>query len=107
MIGTPELLHGVERANSPERKAARKELVDKFLAQIVAIDFDLSVARRHAALRASLERSGTIIGPYDLLIAATALDHNHRLVTLNKTEFQQVPSLDLVETVPFMESSIL
>jgi tRNA(fMet)-specific endonuclease VapC len=44
-------------------------------------------------LRASLEASGTVIGPYDLLIAAQALRTDATLVTANTSEFARVPGL--------------
>jgi tRNA(fMet)-specific endonuclease VapC len=44
-------------------------------------------------LRAELERAGTPIGPYDLLIAAQALRSGSTLVTANVREFRRVPGL--------------
>jgi tRNA(fMet)-specific endonuclease VapC len=44
-------------------------------------------------LRARLEASGTMIGPYDLLIAAQALRTGTTLVTANTSEFARVPGL--------------
>jgi predicted nucleic acid-binding protein len=72
-ISAAELLHGVERA-TPSRKLARSATVEGFLDALEVIDYDLSVARRHAALWAVLAKSGKMIGPYDMLIAATALE---------------------------------
>jgi tRNA(fMet)-specific endonuclease VapC len=40
-----------------------------------------------------LERAGTPIGPYDLLIAAQALRSGSTLVTANVREFRRVPGL--------------
>jgi tRNA(fMet)-specific endonuclease VapC len=51
-------------------------------------------AANHAAeLRSTLAEQGKQIGPYDLLIAATALEHGATLVTNNTREFARVPSL--------------
>ena len=44
-------------------------------------------------MRAVLEAAGTPIGPYDTLIAATALRHQSTLVTRNVREFERVPGL--------------
>ena len=101
-ITAAELLHGVERAKPQERRAVRSAVVEQYLLHLELIDFDLAVARRHAVLWASLETSGIIIGPYDMLIAATALEYNHRMVTLNTSEFSRVPALQLVETASFI-----
>jgi|SRR5580658_126930 tRNA(fMet)-specific endonuclease VapC len=100
-ITCSELLHGVIRAQPAARKQARAAFVEALLAQIETIDFDLPVARRHAALWAELEKKGRMIGPYDLLIAATGLHHDHALVTLNTAEFRQVPKLRLADASGF------
>ena len=43
--------------------------------------------------RPNLEKNGTPIGPYDILIAATALSKNATLVTHNIKEFNRVENL--------------
>ncbi len=40
-----------------------------------------------------LARAGAPIGPYDLMIAATAVSHNLTLVTHNTQEFSRVVGL--------------
>ena len=102
-ITATELLHGVERAAPPERKTTRSAFVEQLLSLLEAIDYDLAIARRHATLWALLEQNGSIIGPYDLLIAATALEHNHQIATLNLSEFRRVPALPLIDTAPFTD----
>ncbi len=44
-------------------------------------------------IRAELTSKGQLIGPNDLLIAATALAHGAILVTHNTAEFSRVPGL--------------
>ncbi len=103
-ITASELLHGVERATLPERKATRLAWVEQYLSHLNVLDFDLEAARRHAALWALLETSGSIIGPHDLLIAATALEYDYSVATLNAAEFQRVPALRLADVVAFVVS---
>jgi predicted nucleic acid-binding protein len=103
-ITAAELWHGVVRAQPAARKSERAAFVERILAEIEAIDFDLPVARRHAELWAGLEKAGTLIGPYDLLIAATALYHGYGVVTLNEKEFRRVPALGLVDIRPFLSA---
>jgi tRNA(fMet)-specific endonuclease VapC len=50
-------------------------------------------AAEAADLRASLKRSGTPIGPFDLLIAAQAKRRNALLVTANRREFERIDGL--------------
>jgi tRNA(fMet)-specific endonuclease VapC len=44
-------------------------------------------------IRADLEKAGTPIGHYDILIAAQARRHGATLVTANAREFARVPGL--------------
>jgi tRNA(fMet)-specific endonuclease VapC len=101
-ITAAELLHGVERAKPAARKQSRSRFVEWILAQVDTIDFDLAVARQHAGIWAALEAAGKVIGPYDLLVAATAVHYDHRVATLNVSEFRQVRGLHLIDAAPFL-----
>ena len=96
-ITASELLHGCHRAPDPAIRARRLAFVDAILGTIPVIPFGLADARRHAELWAHLAGAGTMIGAHDLLIGATALAHGHRLATLNRREFSQIPGLNVVE----------
>lgn len=69
--------------------------IEQLLALITSLPLTRSIANRAAALRSDLAAAGTPIGPYDLLIAATALEHNATLVTNNVREFARVPDLSI------------
>jgi tRNA(fMet)-specific endonuclease VapC len=97
-ITASELLHGCRRAGDPGVRARRWAFVDALLDALPVLPFGLPEARRHAELWAELSRTGSAIGPHDLLIAATALAQGHALVTLNQREFGRVPGLRLVAT---------
>jgi tRNA(fMet)-specific endonuclease VapC len=103
-VTASELLHGVERARDPIRKARRKQHVEQLLASVSVEVFDLAQARCHARIWAELESVGQIIGPYDLLIAAAALTHGHELATINTQEFRRVNGLKLVDVSPYLKS---
>ena len=92
-ITASELLAGVFRANTPERRFRRETFVEAILRQIPILPFDLSVARVHAQIYAELASRGQIIGAHDLLIAATALTHHYAVLTDNVREFGRVPGL--------------
>lgn len=104
-ITASELLHGVERANTPERREKRSRYVEGVLQRLAVIDFETGVARRHARIWAELEMTGKLIGPHDLLIAATAMEHDHSLATLNHAEFSNVPGLKLEDVSPFVNAN--
>ena len=101
-VTSSELLHGWERAPAGKRRDRRKAFVEGVLRLLPAIPFDLDVARVHARLWASLEARGEMIGAHDLLIAATCVEADDALATLNRSEFSRVPGLKLVDCDPWV-----
>lgn len=91
-----ELLLGVEKS---EQKEKNLEIVSKFLKPLEIISFDNQAAEYYAKIRALLEKKGRIIGPNDLIIAATTLVHKGILVTHNTKEFKQVSGLHLEDWI--------
>ncbi len=67
--------------------------IEQLLALIPSLPLTRPIANRAAELRSDLAAAGTPIGPYDLLIATTALEHGATLVTNNVREFARVPGL--------------
>ena len=65
----------------------------RLLEVLPSIPFGSAEAQRAAYLRSRLSRLGKPIGPYDLLIAATALENQLTLVTQNLREFRRVEGL--------------
>jgi tRNA(fMet)-specific endonuclease VapC len=57
------------------------------------LPFEIEDAEEAGDIRAALERAGTPIGPYDILIAAQARRRGAILVTANEHEFARVPGL--------------
>ncbi len=51
----------------------------------------------HARIWAGLENSGKMIGAYDLIVAATALQRECTLATFNKRHFLHVKGLSVLE----------
>ena len=96
-ITVAELLIGVERADTPERRARRESFVQNIFARVPMIPFDLPQARLFAVHFADLARRGQVIGDRDLQIAVTALGLDYDLATLNVGEFQRVIGLRLID----------
>ncbi len=89
-----ELEVGIAKSKSPaKRRAQFKSLTD--IVNILPFGYD--DARIAAAIRARLEKKGTPIGPYDILIAAVAISANRILVTHNTKEFRRVAKLKTVD----------
>jgi predicted nucleic acid-binding protein len=67
-------------------------LVSELIRSIQQVPFDGEAAREAARVRVDLEKRGLLIGPFDLLIAGTALSRGATLVTNNMREFSRVPA---------------
>ena len=101
-ISAAELLIGVERADTPERRARRMSFVDNIFALVPIIPFDLAQARILAHHFAELAKRGEAIGDRDLQIAVTALSLDYELATLNLREFQRVGGLKIVDVAAYV-----
>lgn len=93
-VTASELLVGVERANTMQRKALRAAFVENLLAHIPVLEFSLPVARTHARMVAALPKNITA-SAHDALIAATAIHHGHHLLTRNISDFKIFVGLKL------------
>jgi len=92
-ITASELLAGVHRADTEERRLRREAFVEAIFAELPVMPFDLAKARVHARIWAELTTSGQPIGAHDLLIAATALTHGYTDLTENLREVRRVRNL--------------
>ncbi|MFI5208036.1 MAG: PIN domain-containing protein [Gemmatimonadales bacterium] len=101
-VTASELLHGVHHAADAAVRARRAAFVEGLLDIIPVLPFGLREARRHAELWAELTLGGTPIGPYDMLVGATALARGDALATLNQQEFRRVPGLELIELKAYL-----
>lgn len=89
-ITVAEMQYGIAKSQFPERNRAALE---KFLTPLIILDFDIRAALAYGELRSSLEKQGTPIGAYDLLLAAQARALDIILVTNNLHEFERIPGL--------------
>jgi tRNA(fMet)-specific endonuclease VapC len=94
-ITIAELWHGVERA-SAARRTRRQKYLEALVAVLPIIAYTEETAY-HARLWSDLETSGKIIGPYDLIVAATALQRGSTLATFNRRYFSQVKGLTILD----------
>ena len=96
-ITASELLVGVHRADTPARRESRSDFVEEILVRVPILNFTAEVARLHAKLFALLSKQGQMIGAHDIIIAATAIYHQHAILTLNVSDFQRVPGLNVAD----------
>src|SRR5437660_4007927 len=85
-IKVAELWHGVEPA-PPPHKAKRHQYLEPILNSLPITPYSEKTAYQHARIWAELESAGKMIGFYDLIIAATALERRSQLATFNKKHF--------------------
>lgn len=95
-VTVAELWHGVERAAGKQR-AKRQQYLQMILASLPIIPYTEQTAYEHARLWAELEKSGRMIGFYDVIVAATALERGSAVATFNQRHFAQVKSLKVIE----------
>ena len=98
-IGIPavvlyEIEYGIARSTSPKK---RMKQLEELCALVEVLPFGNEEAKTSAIIRASLEKKGTPIGPYDVMIAGTALGKQGVLVTNNTKEFKRVARLKIVD----------
>ena len=85
-----ELVYGAEKSKWGERNRNNLML---FLSPFSIIPFDCNDAYYAGKIRNYLEEKGTMIGPYDVQIAAQGLARNLIVLTHNTDEFRRVPEL--------------
>ncbi len=86
-ITASELLVGVERASTAQRKAQRGAFVENLLSIIPVLEFSMPIVRTHARMVAALSKNVTA-GAHDAMIAATAIHHGYAVLTRNVADFK-------------------
>jgi tRNA(fMet)-specific endonuclease VapC len=95
-IMVAELWHGVARADTAHR-VKRERYVQAAIDGLLVLPYTEAVALEHARLWAELESAGKMIGYYDLIVAATALERGSSIATFNLRHFAQVRGLKVIE----------
>lgn len=88
-----ELMVGIMKNDTPRRRAA----LTKVLTPMTIVDFDKDAAQTFAKVKTSLEKNGTVIGPYDMQIAAHAISKGYTIATHNTDDFKRIEGLNVVD----------
>ena len=88
-----ELLLGARKSSDPVRN---ERAVEGLICNFEIVPFDSKCAHIYARIRAELESAGMVLGPNDLIIAATALAYDGILATNNVREFKRIPGLRIM-----------
>lgn len=92
-ITVMEVLYGFALNASAKRRFSKA--FHSLTSTVRVIPFDREAADEAASIRAHLKVRGTPIGPWDLLIGATAAAHDCILVTSNTREFERISTLSV------------
>ena len=95
-ITVAELWHGVERATGRHR-AIREQYLKAVLRVVPVVPYTEQTAYEHARVWAGLEALGKMIGFYDLIVGATALERGSTVATFNKRHFAAIKGLRVLE----------
>lgn len=87
-----ELWYGVAKSSQVPENTERLRIL--LSGDLDLVDFDDEDARTAGQLRAALEKGGSPIGAYDVLIAGQALRRGLTVVTANNSEFGRVTGLN-------------
>jgi tRNA(fMet)-specific endonuclease VapC len=96
VITLSELWHGVHRADTTTRRAAREGFVRSVADGFPVVPFDAAAGLVHARIWAELASRGALIGAHDLIVAATALATASAVVTRNFKHFRRVAGLQVI-----------
>ncbi|MEO8725623.1 MAG: PIN domain-containing protein [Acidobacteriaceae bacterium] len=91
-VTVAELWHGVERA-----RAKRRGYLQAILGALPTIPYTEQTAYEHPRIWAELDASGEMIGFYDVIVAATAMERGSSVATFNKRHFSLIKGLTVVE----------
>lgn len=93
-IVVAELEFGAQHSDDYKK---RREQYLNFIRPYKIISFTEKEAAAYGIIREQLTKEGQLIGPNDMLIAATALANEATLVTHNTNEFSRVKNLSIVD----------
>jgi tRNA(fMet)-specific endonuclease VapC len=85
-----ELFFGAMKSSAPQVNLAKVRRVAELFP---VIDVSRAIMETFGSLKADLERRGTRVDDFDLVIASTALVLNYTLVTNNERHFRHIPGL--------------
>ncbi|MBS1841761.1 MAG: PIN domain-containing protein [Acidobacteria bacterium] len=95
-ITVAELWHGVERATG-SHKIVRQRYLTALLDSLPIISYTAQTAYEHARIWAELKAGGKMIGYYDLIVAANAMERGSRLATFNVRHFSHIRGLHILK----------
>lgn len=90
-LSVGELVEGIEDS---DRKEARMDSLNDFLAGVTVLSFTRDAAVEFGKVRNTLRKRGELIGDIDTMIAATARVNDLTILTENTQHFRKIGELD-------------
>jgi predicted nucleic acid-binding protein len=95
-ITVAELVHGIYRANTVERRDRRRAFLDELKATVPVYPVTAKTAELVGKISGEAAAKGITIPFDDLLIGASAIEQGYAVATLNARHFRKIPGLTLV-----------
>jgi len=92
VVALAELYEGVYYSRNP---AQSEQKLNDFLESVTIVGIDEKTAQIFGRERGRLRAAGMLIGDMDLLIAATALQHDLTLLTNHRSHFGRIEGLHI------------
>jgi len=95
-ITLSELWFGIQVETDAARARSRR-WVEKMFRRLEVVPLDAALARVHARLWGQVSEAGLMVGPHDLIVAATAMHRRWAVATFNAAEFRHIHGLEVIE----------
>ena len=92
VISYGELYFGAKKSQNTEKNVS---IVKRISETFEIIDIDKTIIELFGEIKSKMQKRGTIISDFDLLIGATALSFNYTLVTNNVMHFNKIEGLKI------------
>lgn len=96
-ITVAEMVHGIYRANTEERRARRRAFLDDLKAAVPVYPITDNTAELVGKISGESSAQGVTIPFDDLLIGVCALERGYAVATRNQRHFQKIPGLTLIQ----------
>jgi predicted nucleic acid-binding protein len=95
-ITVAELVHGVERASTPEIRQRRRAFIDELKKHVPVQPVTDESGELAGTISGSQAGKGIKVQVDDLLIGVAALEQGYAVATLNRRHFEKIPDLIVV-----------
>ena len=95
-VGLTELIHGIYRAQTPDRRLLRHSFIGELLRDLTVYPYTKETAMLAGKIDGEQQAGGVTIPFADLLIGATALSLGFSVLTVNLRHFRLIPNLAVV-----------